>query len=63
MSINTKQKVQLIVGGLSIVVLIGWLTIPGWEAGKILGIISMALIATSMALSFCNEEKRKNKAE
>ena len=47
MNINTKQKRQLIVGGLSIILLIAWLFFPGWRASKILGIISMALLATS----------------
>lgn len=63
MSINTMQKRYLIIGGLSIVLLIAWLVIPGWKASKILGILSMALLAVGMARSFCDEEKKKNKPE
>ena len=61
MNINTSQKWQLILGGLSIILLIAWLFFPGWRASKILGIISMALLATSNIISFIGEEKKKNK--
>lgn len=63
MNINTNQKWQLILGGLSIILLIAWLFFPGWRASKIFGIISMACFATCNIISFIGEEKKKNKPE
>ena len=58
---NRKQKMQLVLAGISFVLLILWLFEPGWRASKILGIISSALLIVSMLLSYRAEEKMKKK--
>ncbi len=58
---NKKQIAQLFVGVACIVLIILWLSLPGWGAGKVLGIISALLLILSVVLSFIAEEKNKKK--
>lgn len=59
MSVSKKQIAQISVAAAALVLFIGRLCTPGWDAGKILGIITPILIILSMVLSFIAEEKRK----
>lgn len=56
---NNKQKGQFIVSVIFIILIICWLTIPGWGAGKILGLIGCVLGIVAMTLSYREEEKMK----
>lgn len=56
---NKRQKLQLILAGLAAALIIFWLVYPGWELGKILGIVSNALLIIGMLLSYRAEEKLK----
>ena len=56
---NTKQKGQLIISALFAVLIILWLTVPGWALGKILGLFGCVLGIVAMALSYREEEKMK----
>ena len=56
---NKRQKLQLILAGLGAALIVFWLIVPGWEIGKILGILSNALLITGMLLSYRAEEKLK----
>lgn len=56
---NKKQIPYLAIAAGSIVLIIIWLRMPGWETGKILEIISSILVIISMALAFKIEEKNK----
>lgn len=60
LNMNKRQKMQLVLGVLFAVLLIFWFISPGWEAGKILGILSNALGILAMYLSYRAEEKQKN---
>ena len=59
MSVNKRQIAQISVAAAALVLFIGRLCAPGWDAGKILGIITPILIILSMVLSFIAEEKKK----
>lgn len=59
MLMNKKQKMQVAVGSVAAILIIFWLIMPGWSAAKILGMIANALVATSMAISYRAEEKKK----
>lgn len=57
---NKKQKAQVAVGAVFVILLILWLFMPGWGSAKIISIISALMIIASMALSYIAEEKGKN---
>ena len=59
MSMNKKQIAQIVVAAASAILIIVWLCIPGWESGKIIGIIAAVLFILSMTLSYLAEEKKK----
>lgn len=61
MSMNKKQIAQIVVATASAILIIVWLCIPGWESGKIIGIIAAVLFILSMTLSYLAEEKKKSK--
>lgn len=61
MAKNKKQITQISIAAASAALIIAWLCIPGWESGKILGIIAAVLLILSMTLSYMDEEKRKSK--
>ena len=61
MAKTKKQIMQIAVAAASAALIIVWLCMPGWEPGKILGIISAALLILSMVLSYIDEEKKKSK--
>lgn len=61
MAKNKKQIAQISIASASVALIIVWLSIPGWESGKILGIIAAVLLILSMTLSYIDEEKRKSK--
>ena len=60
---NKKQKGQLIISVLFAVLIICWLTVPGWDLGKILGLIGCLLGIVAMALSYREEEKMKKNSD
>jgi uncharacterized membrane protein len=61
MEMNKRQKLQVALSVIAAILIVFWLFFPGWEAGKIMGIISNALLITGMVLSFISEEKNKKK--
>ena len=61
MSVNKRQIAQISVAAAALILFIVRLCTPGWDAGKILGIIIPILIILSMVLSFIAEEQRKRK--
>lgn len=61
MEMNKRQKLQVALSILAALLIVFWLFIPGWEAGKIMAIIGNALLITSMVLSYIAEEKKKQK--
>ncbi len=60
---NKKQKGQLIISALFAVLIILWLTVPGWALGKILGLIGCLLGIVAMVLSYREEEKMKKNSD
>jgi Flp pilus assembly protein TadB len=59
---NTRQIFQLILAACGLGLIIFWLILPGWSAGKILGIISNIMLIIAMLISFRAEERlKKNK--
>ncbi|MDO5321984.1 MAG: hypothetical protein Q4F39_06325 [Bacteroidia bacterium] len=61
MAKTKKQITQISIAVASAVLIVVWLCIPGWESGKILGIIAAVLLILSMTLSYMEEEKKKSK--
>lgn len=61
MAMNKKQKTQITIAVASAALIVVWLCIPGWDSGKILGIIAAILLILSMTLSYLDEEKKKSK--
>ena len=61
MAKTKKQITQISIAAASAALIIVWLCIPGWEPGKILGIIAAVLLILSMTLSYLDEEKKKSK--
>ena len=59
MATNKKLISQIAVAAVSAALIIAWLCIPGWESGKILGIVAAVLLILSMTLSYLEEEKKK----
>ena len=59
MPMNKRQVAQTIIGIGALILIIFWLFSPSRIALKLSGIISMALVFTSMLLSFIAEEKKK----
>ncbi len=58
LSMNKRQKMQLIIGILFAVLFVFWLFYPVWTA-KIMGLLSCGLGMLSMYLSYRAEEKNK----
>ena len=58
---NKRQKMQVTLGILFVVLLIVWIILPGEIYTRILGVISSALGILSMVLSYRAEEKNKTK--
>lgn len=63
MSMNKRQKWQVALAALFVILFIVWVFYPGWGIAKILGLIANALLALSMLLSYKEEEKRKTKSD
>lgn len=61
MAKNKKQIAQIIVAAASAALIVAWLCLPGWESGKIIGIIVAVLLILSMTFSYLDEEKKKSK--
>ena len=60
---NKRQKWQVALAALFVILFIVWAFYPGWGIAKILGLIANALLALSMLLSYKEEEKRKTKSD
>ena len=60
---NKRQIAQTIVGLLALALMVFWFFEPGWKSSKILGIISTAMLAASMVISYIAEEKAKKDKE
>ena len=60
---NKKQKLQMSLAALCAVYIIVWLFLPGWEAAKILGILSGVCILIALYGSYRAEEKNKTNTE
>ena len=58
---NRRQKWQVALAILSVILFILWLFEPGWRISKILGLIGNALLFLSMVISYLAEERNKNK--
>ena len=56
---NKRQKLQVYLAAFIIV----WLFIPGWEASKILGILSGILTLMAIYYSYKAEEKNKTNTD
>lgn len=56
---NKRQKFQVYLAAFFVVYTIVWLFIPGWEASKILGILSGVLTLMAIYYSYKAEEKNK----
>ena len=56
---NKRQKLQVYLAAFFVVYIIVWLFIPGWEASKILGILSGVLTLMAIYYSYKAEEKNK----
>ena len=56
---NNRQKAQVVLCAIFIILLLVWLFMPGLEAGKILGIVSDLLMIASLVVSYIAEEKNK----
>ena len=56
---NHRQKAQVVLCTIFIILLLVWLFMPGLEAGKILGIVSDLLMIVSLVVSYIAEEKNK----
>lgn len=63
MRMNKRQKWQVALAALFVILFFVWLFYPGWRFVKILGLIANALLALSMLLSYKEEEKRKTKSD
>lgn len=54
-----KQIARISIAAASLVLIIVWLCLPGWNPGKIVGIIADLLLFLSMVISYKAEEKKK----
>lgn len=57
---NNRQKWQVGIGTLFVILLVLWLFMPGWGSSKIVSIVAALLMIASMAISYFAEEKRKD---
>jgi uncharacterized membrane protein len=57
---NKKQKLQASLAALIVAYIIVWLFFPGWEASKILGILSGVCTLIALYVAYRAEEKNKN---
>ena len=60
---NKKQKIQVSLAALCVVYIIVWLFFPGWEVGKILGILSGVSFLIAIYFTYRAEEKNKTKTD
>lgn len=60
---NRRQIMQLILAGCGVVLLVFWLFTAEGGVGRILGLLSNALLILAMLLSYRAEEKLKKKDE
>ena len=60
---NKRQKLQVYLAAFFVVYIIVWLFIPGWEASKILGILSGVLTLMAIYYSYKAEEKNKTNTD
>ena len=56
---NKRQKWQVSLAALFVILFIVWFFLPGWGFVKILGLLANALLALAMLLSYKEEEKNK----
>ena len=60
---NKRQKGQVALIILSVILLVFWVVFPGNTYARILGVISSALLILSMVLSYRAEERNKKKTD
>ena len=60
---NKRQKGQVALIILSVILLVFWVVFPGNIYARILGVISSALLILSMVLSYRSEERNKKKTD
>ena len=60
---NKRQKGQVALIILSVILLVFWVVFPGNIYARILGVISSALLILSMVLSYRSEERNKRKTD
>lgn len=60
---NKRQKGQVALIILSVILLVFWVVFPGKIYARILGVISSALLILSMVLSYRAEERNKKKTD
>ena len=60
---NKKQKLQVALIIIAVILIVIWFVLPGSIETRILGVISNALLILSMVLSYRAEEKNKKKTE
>ncbi len=60
---NKRQKLQVSLAAFFVVYIIVWLFSPGWEASKILGILSGILTLMAIYYSYKAEEKNKTNTD
>jgi len=53
------QIIRLILAALCLFLIVRWLSVPGWDAGKILGIIIMVLACAAAIISFIQARNKK----
>ena len=56
---NNRQKLQLFLAAIGVVLIIFWLTTVEGGTGRVLGILSNALLIFAVLLAFREEKKRK----
>ncbi len=57
---NRRQKWQVVLAILFVILFILWLFEPGWRIPKILGLTGNALLFLSMVISYLSEKRKKN---
>lgn len=56
---NKKQKLQVLLAVFFLAYIVWLFILPGWEAGKILGIIGSVAMLIALYISYRAEEKNK----
>lgn len=57
---NKKQKLQVLLAVFFLAYIVWLFILPGWETGKILGIIGSVAMLIALYISYRAEEKNKN---